>query len=140
MSIFKPVVILSLFLNLILSSMSYAQTDIETSICNDNQKIYKVCSDQIAIYEQQHLIAIRERKLLVLVFGADWCPWCNSLNKLFNEESFIKNINRSMRFQEIGIYMYNSGKKVESGFTILSRLARSNGLDVERPRKSFNCT
>jgi len=34
----------------------------------------------------------KECKSILLVFGADWCPWCNRLSKLFDENEKIASI------------------------------------------------
>ncbi len=55
------------------------------SSCNDSGKIYKICSDQEAAYRGKFGDAKDQNKMLVVVIGAEWCPWCLSLHKMLKD-------------------------------------------------------
>ena len=45
------------------------------------QTLYRVCDDQMAIFTEALATARREGKLLLVTFGATWCPSCKSLHQ-----------------------------------------------------------
>ncbi len=127
-------ILLFLFLNffLILNlNILYAKTVVvkNTITCDDSRKIYKVCSDQNLSYMKIHAQAVHENKQLVLIFGADWCPWCQSMNKIFQDPKFRTAIDATMIPLEIGIYKPSSREQVESGTLVLNHLFKVNKLD-----------
>lgn len=42
---------------------------------------YRVCEDQMSIFRKGLADARAQGKLLLVVFGASWCPWCATLQK-----------------------------------------------------------
>jgi thiol-disulfide isomerase/thioredoxin len=48
-----------------------------------NEASYPICADQLVVFSQALADAAKARKLLVVDFGATWCPWCKSLQKQF---------------------------------------------------------
>lgn len=96
--------------------------------CDDSGKIYKVCSDQQAAFQATLEQAIAEDKIVLVKFGADWCPWCQSLHKILSNEQMLREIgNDQLLLSEIGTNMYNSAEKVESGINILLAILEANG-------------
>ena len=51
--------------------------------CNDSAKVYKTCSSQQKIYDDALSAAAKERKLLLVEFGFETCPWCLSMSRIF---------------------------------------------------------
>lgn len=97
--------------------------------CNDNRRIYKVCSDQREEFEKKLDQAKKENKFVLIKFGADWCPWCVSLHKIFTSPDFKESLDKHFVLSEIGVFMYDSTDKVISGTDILSELLKQNNLD-----------
>ncbi len=115
---------MKIFLLLLLStSPAFAEAP-----CNDAGKIYRLCADQTKIYADTLARAAKEKKLAVVVLGADWCPWCQSMHKIFADpapyaERFV--------LAEIGIY--NGRDKNISGEKVLEQVMREAKL-TERPK------
>lgn len=107
-----------------------AKADTKTE-CNDIDKTYKICSDQTIAYKTTLESAKAEGKLILISFGADWCPWCQALHKTFATPDFQKDYNKSLAVHEIGVFRYDSRVKIESGVNILKGIVESNGKKME---------
>lgn len=90
--------------------------------------IYPVCEDQKKIFTDAIAQARKEKKLLIVEFGATWCPWCKSLHKTMPEVLKLKNANGTKtladKFVYIGIATSTSDAQknmqpVESGREVL---------------------
>lgn len=81
----------------------------EAQSCNDSGKIYKICSDQQAHFQSELNLHKEKGQNLVVIFGADWCPWCISLHKIMG--------NKKRAALDIGLYQER--EKVSSGFAVL---------------------
>ena len=57
---------------------SYAYRAAE--VCPVPTAVYKGCEDQMAAFSAAFAEAKAQGKLLLVVFGADWCPWCRALD------------------------------------------------------------
>lgn len=88
--------------------------------CDDAGKIYKVCSDQEAAYGRKLEEAKRAKKMLVVVLGADWCPWCRSLHTMLQEPKFGRGFAKKYILADVG--MFNGKVKVPSGESILAKI------------------
>jgi thiol-disulfide isomerase/thioredoxin len=82
------------------------------------KNIYKICQDQQKIWDA--VIGQSREKVVVATFGANWCDWCQSLHKLFNDQAFKDSLKGKFLFVDIGVY--NGKKKVEPGLNILKSL------------------
>ena len=51
--------------------------------CEDAKKIYKICSKQQKLYDDASANAKKNEKLLLVTFGFEACPWCQSIHKIF---------------------------------------------------------
>lgn len=52
--------------------------------CGDgNAKLYDECGDQTKILQQAIAQAKQENKLVLVVYGGEWCIWCHVLDKYF---------------------------------------------------------
>jgi thiol-disulfide isomerase/thioredoxin len=111
---------LPFFLGFLLVFVARKTHAAESSPCNDHGKIYKVCSDQEATYQNKLSDAKAQNKMLVVVLGADWCPWCVSLHKMLGSPRFGKGFSGKYELVDVGVY--NGKVKVPSGDTILNHL------------------
>lgn len=108
---------LSLLLSL---SLSCARAQ---AACDDAGKIYRVCSDQGKILDQAAQTARAQGQLLILVIGAEWCPWCVSLHGLLKERY------EGMPVAEIALYREHD--RLPSGERVQAQLMKGAGLKKE---------
>jgi thioredoxin-related protein len=126
-----------LALSLFTALMSFAEpakTDAKTPTsteCNDTNKTYKICSDQGVPYKATLEKAKADNKLVLLSFGADWCPWCQSLHKIFGTADFQRDFDKNLVIQEIGVFRYDSRTKIESGMNILKTVIEANAKKLD---------
>jgi thiol-disulfide isomerase/thioredoxin len=88
--------------------------------CQDEGKVYKVCSNQETLYAAGLERAKSAKKKLVVVVGAEWCPWCLSLHHMLNDPKFGKNFAKEYEVADIGLY--RAKEKVPSGVAVLEKL------------------
>ncbi len=72
----------------LLTSVTFAVG--KTVKCDDKENIYKTCGDQKAPFAAAVEKAKRENKIIMITFGADWCPWCRSLHAVLSGSEFKK--------------------------------------------------
>lgn len=48
-----------------------------------NEARYAICTDQMLVFKEALAVAAQADKLLIVDFGATWCPWCKSLQVQF---------------------------------------------------------
>lgn len=104
--------ILHLFLFLAACASSGTRQMASTPVCDDSQFIYKTCTDQKLLFAEAFQNARTENQLLLVTFGADWCPWCRSLNQIFRNPTFLSKLPAPVQMLEIG--MYNGKSQVEN--------------------------
>ena len=98
--------------------------------CNDEGKIYKVCADQEKLYSSAVDRAKKAKKKLLVVVGAEWCPWCVSLHKMFGApETLSKDFSSRYDHVSIAAHMPSSKEKVPSGIAVLEKLKKQAKFD-----------
>ncbi len=50
---------------------------------------YQPCADHIAVLEKALQTAKAQNKLLIVKFGANWCPWCRKLHKVIPSKQVL---------------------------------------------------
>jgi hypothetical protein len=95
--------------------------------CHDADKVYKVCSDQEESYRADLARAKEQDKMLVVVLGAEWCPWCMSLHHMLSDPAFGGEF--AKKFVLGGVALYDGKKKVPSGESVLARLKAQARFD-----------
>lgn len=80
---FRPALIVALLLALALPATADPQPVLPSGCpaLAKRETLYKVCEDQGAILSTAREEAKRQGKLLLVVFGATWCPSCKVLHK-----------------------------------------------------------
>jgi len=116
---------------LIALGIGFVGLEVMAKECKDSDKIYKICSDQSLPYKAAMDRAKGSGKLVLLSFGADWCPWCISLHKIANGAEFKKEFDLHLVFHEVGVFWYDSKDKVESGGKILQNVVEGNGKKMD---------
>jgi|GEM_PF-7104477 len=98
--------------------------------CSDTDKVYKECANQEELYSAALSKAKADKKKLVVVIGAEWCPWCISLHKMLLDPSVITpELQKEYSFVDIAIYpAKDSKKKLPSGVAVQELLAKKAGF------------
>ena len=101
--------------------------------------VYRVCDDQMAILAKGHEQAKAQGKLLLVTFGAPWCPVCANLQKLLPTEEVLRRKGDALDYGstihhiEIALSALHKGKitPIPSGDAVLSTvLARASGTKL----------
>lgn len=122
----------ALFSLLLMFVTSVAAAETPAESCDDSQLIYKICTDQKVIYAQKLQEASEQNKLMLVTFGADWCPWCKSLKRIFDQAK--GELSTKYVVFEIAVYYPTSGDTFESGIQLTEEIMKLNNLD---PKETF---
>lgn len=114
-----------LFLSLLLSWPAFAEGG--PNVCNDDGKVYKVCSDQEEAFGAAVAKAKGSKKKLLVVLGAEWCPWCLSLHKMLsNPEAMQKGFAKN--YDLVDIALYQDRNKIPSGISVQEKIKKDAGF------------
>jgi thiol-disulfide isomerase/thioredoxin len=112
-----------------------AAAESKTAKCDDKANIYKTCSDQKAPFAAAVAKAKKENKIMVITFGADWCPWCRSLHSvmtgkefqdaLASEKAKDKTLASQLMFANVGVShkIGDTRESVPNGHEIFAQIA-----------------
>ncbi len=98
---------------------------------------YHICADQRVLVKKALVKAQSEGKLLIVKFGADWCPWCRKLHKIVPSKQVLgyqkDGFDYARKFAIVEVAMSTSagGKglvQLDSGAAVSNALLRQ--LDV----------
>jgi thiol-disulfide isomerase/thioredoxin len=100
-----------------------------------NEARYEICADQFVLFNAAVDKARAENRLLIIDFGATWCPWCKSLQAQWTTAELLGNKNGSLdlgatfNVVEIGISTLHAGRMTEipSGHAVLDHVLTSTG-------------
>jgi thiol-disulfide isomerase/thioredoxin len=106
----------TLFFLLAFSSPSFSADP----ACDDAGQVYRVCSDQVATFQSAETAAAEKKKKLLVVIGAQWCPWCQSLHLMFDDGVIKKKYEKDFALLEIGLYQ--GQEKSATGQAVLDKL------------------
>ena len=95
--------------------------------CDDSGKVYKICRDQDASYSASLAQAKEQNKMLVVVLGAEWCPWCLSLHHMLSDPSFGGRFGQKFQLTDVGLF--EGKKKIPSGEAVLAKLKNQAHFD-----------
>jgi len=85
--------------------------------CTDAGKIYKVCANQELLYEAALAKAKAAGRPLIVVIGAEWCPWCVSLHKELNASEAVQK-----NYAVVDIALYQAKEKLPTGIAVQEKL------------------
>lgn len=93
-----------------------------------NQATYRVCEDQMAVLAAAMATARASNKLLLVTFGATWCPWCANLQRQMPTKEVLAHqgdaidLGRTFHHAEIGLSTLHKGQKasIPSGDAVLA--------------------
>lgn len=79
--------------------------------------VYQVCSDQMAVLTKGLADAKAAGKLLLVTFGATWCPYCAALQKAMPTADVLdhpgSDFRRTFHHIEIGVSTIDKGNKAQ---------------------------
>lgn len=114
-------------------------------VCESPEKIiYPIEQDQMQIFTRAVEKAKNENKILVVVFGATWCPWCYSLHKSLPSNKVLESSPYKERFNLVEIAVNTMGqndknecdyKKIPSGMAVLKQVVASRGFTTAEQLK-----
>jgi thiol-disulfide isomerase/thioredoxin len=104
-----------------LPAPSRCAVSVSAATLRPNEARYAICADQMAVFTDALADAAQTRKLLIVDFGATWCPWCKSLQGQFKSG----NLADPARFQVIEIALSTTSasdkrEAVASGEAVLA--------------------
>jgi thioredoxin-related protein len=101
------------FQSINLETLRAEEVNSQKQSCEDSQAIYKKCSDQNKIFSDGYLLAKKNKKLHLIKYGFENCPWCQSLHKLL-EVGELKEFKNSHFISSNIDITTSSGKEVFS--------------------------
>lgn len=111
--------------------------DAAAATLRPNEARYEICADQVALFSAALDKARTANKLLIVDFGATWCPWCRSLQAQWQSPALLGHkggaIDLAAAFDtiEIGISTVHAGRRLDvpSGLAVLEQvLAAAPGI------------
>ncbi len=95
-----------------------------------NEARYEICTDQMALFDAALAKARTSNKLLIVDFGATWCPWCRSLQAQWQSPTLLGHKGGTIDFAtsfdilEIGISTIHAGRRLDvpSGHAVLNEV------------------
>jgi thiol-disulfide isomerase/thioredoxin len=90
-------------------------------LCKDNDFIYQACSDQLSKVKTKITFSIDNQKVLLMVFGANWCPPCQKADQNFQELELSSDVFDYAEIVHIGLSDIQF-RKSQTGEEVLSYL------------------
>ncbi len=114
--------------------------DAAAATLKPNEARYEICTDQMTLFTAALAKARAEKRLLIVEFGATWCPWCKSLQaqwptpELLGHKGGGLDLGATFDVAEIGISTLHAGRMIDvaSGHAVLDHvLAATNGVKLK---------
>ena len=91
--------------------------------CDDHGKVYKVCQDQKLAFEEALAKATADKKTLLVLAGAEWCPWCISLDRMLTDPDFGQGFMRK-NFSLRSIALFQGKEKIPGGQSVIEKIKK----------------
>jgi thiol-disulfide isomerase/thioredoxin len=108
---------------------AYAQL----SVCPKQYERYLACGDQMAIFAVALQKAHENKRKLLVIFGADWCPWCRTIDKNIDTAEYLGHAELTGKIEvvKIALNVLKDGRKmiVPSGQAVQDLLGANMGAD-----------
>jgi thiol-disulfide isomerase/thioredoxin len=100
-----------------------------------NEARYEICADQMALFIAALEKARAVNRLLIVDFGATWCPWCRSLQGQWPTPALLGHKSANLDFAttfdvlKVGISAIDGGRRVDipSGHAVLDHVLAATG-------------
>ncbi len=102
------------------------------------QAAYQVCADQMALFRQGLDTARASGKLLLITFGATWCPWCAALQRKINTPEVLGHKGDTLHYAatyhllEIGLSTLHDAQQsvIPSGEDVLGAVLKRTSVKI----------
>jgi thioredoxin-related protein len=103
------------------------------SACPMAWKRYDACADQMVKFTEALAKAQAGNRKLLVVFGADWCPWCRTIDSNLPTPDYLEHADLKGKIDVVNIAVSaaKDGRKVRlaSGIAVQTLVARDLLLD-----------
>ncbi len=103
------------------------------SACPMAAKRYDACADQMAKFTEALAKAHGANRKLLVVFGADWCPWCRTVDGNLPTADYLEHpdLKGKVDVVNIAVSAAKDGRKMRlaSGIAVQTMVARDMLLD-----------
>lgn len=113
--------------SLLLSQPTFAADAPAKVACDDSGKVYKVCGNQEEIYGAALKKAKADKKQLVVVIGAEWCPWCLSLHHMLGDKNIVT-ADIAKKYSFVDVALYQAKEKLPTGLAVQEKLKAQAGF------------
>lgn len=111
-----------------------------TAALKPNEARYEICADQMVMFAAALAKARAGNKLLIVDFGATWCPWCRSLQAQWQSPALLGHKTSGVDFArafdiiEIGISTVHAGRRLDvpSGHAVLAEVLAATSAIKQR--------
>jgi thiol-disulfide isomerase/thioredoxin len=105
----------------------------QLSVCPKAYVRYLACEDQMAIFTAALGRARENKRKLLVIFGADWCPWCRTIDKNIDTADYLehRDLKGKVDVVKIALNVLKDSRKVivPSGQAVQDLLAANMGVD-----------
>jgi thiol-disulfide isomerase/thioredoxin len=105
----------------------------QLSVCPKAYVRYLACEDQMATFAAALQKARESKRKLLVVFGADWCPWCRTIDKNIDTADYLGHADLKGKIEvvKIALNVLKDSRKVivPSGQAVQDLLAANMGAD-----------
>jgi thiol-disulfide isomerase/thioredoxin len=86
----------------------------QLSLCPQSYARYQACDDQMALFTAAVTAAREKKRKLLVVFGADWCPWCRTIDGNLPTPDYLGHPDLKDRIDvvKIALNVLKNGRKV----------------------------
>jgi thiol-disulfide isomerase/thioredoxin len=86
----------------------------QLSLCPQSYARYQACDDQMATFTAAVTTAREKKRKLLVVFGADWCPWCRTIDTNLPTADYLGHPDLKDRIDvvKIALNVLKEGRKV----------------------------
>jgi thiol-disulfide isomerase/thioredoxin len=107
----------------------------QLSLCPKTYERYLACEDQMARFAAALAKARENKRKLLVIFGADWCPWCRTIDKNVDTADYLEHaeLQGKVEVVKIALNVLKDSRKVivPSGQAVQDLLAAN--MAVDRP-------
>ncbi len=105
----------------------------QLSVCPKTYVRYLACDDQMALFAAAMVKARENKHKLLVIFGADWCPWCRAIDTNIDTAEYLDHaeLRGKVDVVKIALNVLKDSRKVivPSGQAVQDLLGASMAVD-----------